>query len=82
MVPWVHHVVREGYVCPLTGKRVTVQVKEMSSVVSENAVQREPEVCSNIGVCGCQVVEIVSGMSYQVDWRKCSLYQKITDIEQ
>ncbi|MCI5141901.1 MAG: hypothetical protein D3909_09295, partial [Candidatus Electrothrix sp. ATG1] len=63
-----------AYECPLTQKHVYVQLKS-----NTQAVSREPEVCSNIGECGCKVVEIVCGMSYAVDWKKCCLYSTIQE---
>jgi hypothetical protein len=39
----------------------------------------EPECCSNVGQCGCDVVRIIYGMSYTVDWKKCSLYSSFTE---
>jgi hypothetical protein len=62
----------KAYDCPLTKKHVQVQLKR-----NTQAVGREPEVCSNIGECGCDVIEIIYGMSYTVDWKKCCLYSTI-----
>lgn len=62
----------KAYDCPLTQKHVQVQLRNKTQ-----AVGREPEVCSNIGECGCGVVEIIYGMSYTVDWKKCCLYSTI-----
>ncbi|RWX51587.1 hypothetical protein VU01_11124 [Candidatus Electrothrix marina] len=62
----------KAYDCPLTQKHVQVQLKN-----NAQAVSREPEVCSNIGECGCGVVKIIYGMSYTVDWKKCCLYSTI-----
>ena len=64
----------KAYDCPLTKKHVQVQLKNKTQ-----AVGREPEVCSNIGECGCGVVEIIYGMSYTVDWKKCCLYSTIQE---
>ncbi len=64
------HMTSKTYDCPLTKKHVQVQL-------NSKAVDREPAVCSNIGQCGCDVVEIVYGMSYTVDWKKCCLYSTI-----
>lgn len=64
----------KAYNCPLTKKHVQVQLKS-----TPQAVDREPEVCSNIGACGCGVVEIIYGMSYTVDWKKCCLYSSLKE---
>jgi hypothetical protein len=64
------HMTSKAYDCPLTKKHVQVQL-------NSQAMNREPEVCSNIGQCGCDVVEIIYGMSYTVDWKKCCLYSTI-----
>lgn len=66
--------ISEAYDCPLTKKHVQVQLRQNSKYVG-----REPEVCSNIGECGCGVVQIIYGMSYTVDWKKCCLYPVIKD---
>ena len=63
-----------AYDCPLTKKHVQVQLRN-----NTQAVGSEPEVCSNIGECGCSVVEIIYGMSYTVDWKKCCLYSTIKE---
>ncbi|WP_339135861.1 MAG: hypothetical protein WGN25_19085 [Candidatus Electrothrix sp. GW3-4] len=68
------HTTSKAYDCPLTQKHVQVQLKK-----NTHAVGREPEVCSNIGECGCSVVEIIYGMSYTVDWKKCCLYSTIRE---
>ncbi|MCI5116201.1 MAG: hypothetical protein D3912_15585 [Candidatus Electrothrix sp. AX1] len=59
----------QGYDCPLTRKHVFVQLKG-----NKNSLPGEPAVCSSIGECGCNVVQIIYGMSYTVDWHKCCLY--------
>ncbi|WP_446008072.1 hypothetical protein [Candidatus Electrothrix sp.] len=64
----------KAYNCPLTQKHVQVQL-------NNQAMDREPEVCSSIGQCGCDVVEIIYGMSYTVDWKKCCLYSIIKGQE-
>ncbi|WP_339137238.1 MAG: hypothetical protein WGN25_04395 [Candidatus Electrothrix sp. GW3-4] len=63
------HRISKTYDCPLTKKHVHVQLK-----CGTQAVGKEPEVCSNIGECGCGVIKIIYGMSYTVDWKKCCLY--------
>jgi hypothetical protein len=68
------HTTSKAYDCPLTKKHVQVQLKN-----NTQAFSREPEVCSNIGECGCGVVEIIYGMSYTVDWKKCCLYSTIKE---
>lgn len=68
----------KAYNCPLTKKYVQVQLKSTPKNTSQ-AVAREPEVCSNIGACGCGVVEIIYGMSYTVDWKKCCLYSSLQE---
>ncbi|WPD25060.1 MAG: hypothetical protein SD837_10950 [Candidatus Electrothrix scaldis] len=60
------------YDCPLTKQHVFVQLNG-----NRHTVHREPVVCSNIGQCGCNVVELIYGMSYIVDWNKCCLYSLI-----
>ena len=62
----------KAYDCPLTQKNVLVQL-------SLEATSREPEFCSNIGECGCDVVEIIYGMIYSVDWKRCCLYSTIQE---
>ena len=62
------------YECPLTRKQVLVQLRKNAQTVGN-----EPEVCSNIGGCGCDVVRIIYGMSYTVDWKKCCLYSTIKE---
>lgn len=57
------------YDCPLTRKHVFVQLKR-----NKHTVPEEPAVCSSIGECGCDVVQIIYGMSYAVDWNKCCFY--------
>lgn len=64
----------KAYNCPLTRKHVSVQIKD-----SIQDIGREPEICSNIGECGCNVIEIIYGMSYSVDWKKCCLYSTIKE---
>lgn len=59
------------YDCPLTRKHVFVQLKG-----NRHTVPGEPAVCSSIGECGCDVVRIIYGMSYTVDWHKCCLYSQ------
>ena len=66
------HIPGKAYSCPLAQTQVYVQLKQNI----KNACQ-EPEVCSNIGECGCGVVQIIYGMSYTVDWKKCCLYSTI-----
>ena len=61
------------YNCPLTKKHVFVQLGKEN----RHTVHREPVVCSHIGECGCHVVEIIYGMSYTVDWKKCCLYDHL-----
>ncbi len=68
--------ISEAYDCPLTKKHVHVQVQLKQN---SRCVAREPEVCSNIGECGCGVVQIIYGMSYKVDWKKCCLYPAIKE---
>ncbi len=70
------HMTSKAYNCPLTKKHVQVQLKR-----NAQAVDSEPEVCSSIGQCGCDVVEIIYGMSYTVDWKKCCLYSTIKEQE-
>ena len=62
------------YDCPLTRKHVHVQLKNKARTAGQ-----EPEVCSNIGECGCGVVKIIYGMSYTVDWKKCCLYSMLKE---
>jgi hypothetical protein len=66
------HMTSKAYNCPLTQKHVQVQL-------NSQAVESEPTLCSNIGQCGCDVVEIIYGMSYTVDWKKCCLYSTIKE---
>ena len=68
------HTTGRIYSCPLVKTHVQVQLKK-----NRHAVGREPEVCSSIGECGCGVVEIIYGMSYTVDWKKCRLYSTIKE---
>ena len=63
------------YNCPLTKKHVFVQLGKGN----RRTVHREPVVCSHIGECGCDVVKIIYGMSYTVDWKKCCLYSFIKE---
>ncbi|MCI5148438.1 MAG: hypothetical protein D3916_03415 [Candidatus Electrothrix sp. MAN1_4] len=67
-------ITRKEYDCPLTQKHVFVQLKG-----NRRTVPREPAVCSSIGECGCNVVEIIYGMTYTVDWKKCCLYSLIKE---
>ena len=69
-----HHTTSKAYECPLTKKHVLVQLKG-----DTQSINSEPELCSNIGECGCDVVEIIYGMSYTVDWKKCCLYSTIRE---
>ena len=69
------HTTSKAYECPLTRKHVLVQLKG-----DKQASNSEPEACSNIGECGCDVVEIIYGMSYTVDWEKCCLYSAIREL--
>lgn len=65
------------YDCSLTKKQVLVQLRENAQPVGD-----ESPVCSNIGGCGCDVVEIIYGMSYTVNWKKCCLYSTIKQADQ
>ncbi|MCI5148979.1 MAG: hypothetical protein D3916_06255 [Candidatus Electrothrix sp. MAN1_4] len=67
-----HHMISKAYDCPLTKQHVQVQL-------NSQAMDKEPTVCSNIGQCGCGVVEIIYGMSYRVDWKKCCLYSTLQE---
>jgi hypothetical protein len=66
--------INKEYDCPLTQKHVNLQIKQ-----DQNSTCDKPELCSNIGECGCGVVKIIYGMSYTVDWKKCSLYSENTE---
>lgn len=66
--------ISKAYKCPLTRKHVSVQLKG-----GPQDVGGDPELCSNIGACGCNVVEIIYGMSYTVDWKRCCLYSTIKE---
>ena len=66
--------INKEYDCPLTRKQVNVQIRQ-----DQSSMCNEPKLCSNIGECGCGVVKIIYGMSYTVDWKKCSLYSTITE---
>ncbi|MCI5145761.1 MAG: hypothetical protein D3923_09565 [Candidatus Electrothrix sp. AR3] len=74
MTTQIQQMINKEYDCPLTHKHVQLQVKEQ-----QGSQCGQPEVCSNIGQCGCGVVEIVYGMTYQVNWKKCSLYTENTE---
>ncbi|MCI5144558.1 MAG: hypothetical protein D3923_03305 [Candidatus Electrothrix sp. AR3] len=69
MTTQTQQMINKEYDCPLTNKHVQLQIKEQLG-----STCNEPKRCSNIGQCGCEVVEIIYGMSYQVNWKKCSLY--------
>ena len=70
----IQSMIEKEYDCPLTHKHVQLKMKQDAQKVYE-----EPECCSNIGQCGCNVVQIIYGMSYTVDWKKCSLYSSFTE---
>jgi hypothetical protein len=65
----VSSMIKKEYDCPLTHKHVQLKMRQNAQEVCE-----EPECCSCVGQCGCNVVQIIYGMSYTVDWKKCSLY--------
>ena len=62
--------IKKEYDCPLTHQHVQLKIKK-------NTHNDKPECCSNIGQCGCNVVRIIYGMSYTVDWKQCSLYSSV-----
>ncbi|MDU9047553.1 MAG: hypothetical protein Q3M30_01795 [Candidatus Electrothrix sp. Rat3] len=65
----IQSVIKKEYDCPLTHKHVQLQIKQGAQEMRD-----EPKCCSSVGQCGCDVVQIIYGMSYTVDWEKCSLY--------
>ncbi|WP_339136348.1 MAG: hypothetical protein WGN25_00460 [Candidatus Electrothrix sp. GW3-4] len=66
--------IKKEYDCPLTHQHVQLKIKQ-----SAYEMRAEPECCSCVGQCGCDVVQIIYGMSYTVDWKKCSLYSSFTE---
>lgn len=66
--------INKEYDCPLTRKHVQLKMKQ-----NAHKDKQKPECCSNVGQCGCTVVQIIYGMSYTVDWKKCSLYSSATE---
>ncbi|MCI5221253.1 MAG: hypothetical protein D3924_00870 [Candidatus Electrothrix sp. AR4] len=79
MTTQTQHMINKKYNCPLTHKHVNLQLKKIAGRSRSTVCATEPELCSNIGECGCGVVKIIYGMSYTVDWKKCSLYSSITE---
>ncbi len=67
-------VIKKEYDCPLTHKHVQLKMRQNAQKMCE-----EPECCSCVGQGGCNVVQIIYGMSYIVDWKKCSLYSSFTE---
>ncbi|MCI5142002.1 MAG: hypothetical protein D3909_09830 [Candidatus Electrothrix sp. ATG1] len=70
----ISSVIKKEYDCPLTRKHVQLKMRQ-----NAQKVFNEPECCSNAGQCGCDVVQIICGMSYTVDWKKCSLYSSFKE---
>ena len=66
--------IKKEYDCPLTHKHVQLKMKQNVQQMCE-----EPECCSCVGQGGCDVVQIIYGMSYIVDWKKCSLYSSVAE---
>ena len=66
--------IKKEYDCPLTRKHVQLKMKQ-----GAQHAFGEPECCSCVGQCGCDVVQIIYGMSYTVDWKKCSLYSSVRE---
>jgi hypothetical protein len=69
--------INKACTCPLTKKHVNLHIKQTAQNNRRSACN-EPALCSNIGECGCGVIKIVYGMTYSVDWKKCSLYSAVT----
>ncbi|WP_446010268.1 hypothetical protein [Candidatus Electrothrix sp.] len=67
-------VVKREYDCPLTHKHVHLKIKQNIQEMCQ-----EPQCCSCVGQGDCKVVQIIYGMSYTVDWKKCSLYSSFTE---
>lgn len=55
------------YRCAAANRNVHVHIKR-NSRSSRLALQS----CTGIGECQCGVVKIVCGMTYEVDWKRCS----------
>jgi hypothetical protein len=65
--------------CPAAKKYVNVQIKQNEQHRKSCPAGLQPEACSSVGECSCGVVKILFGMTYAVDWKKCKLYEEITE---
>ena len=71
--------IRRTYNCPAANKRVQVHIKQDAQSRQDCPVCRQPQSCSSVGECSCGVVQILFGITYAVDWKKCQLYSQITE---
>jgi hypothetical protein len=71
--------INKTYNCPAAQKHVDVLIKKDVLNQNHGSLCSQPESCSSIGECRCGVVQILFGMTYAVDWKKCQLYSQITE---